>query len=67
MYRYVITLEEVDDPRFIQRILEDIGDTVARVNKSRNEVTIDTSESISDIYEALKEEGYEIVDLEMRS
>lgn len=66
MYRYVITLEEVDDPRFIQRILEDIGDTVARVNKSRNEVTIDTSESISDIYEALKEEGYEIVDLEMR-
>ena len=67
MYRYVITLEEVDDPRFIKDILEELGDTVARVNKSRNEVTIDTSESISDIYEVLKEEGYEIVDVEMKS
>ena len=54
MYRYVITLEEVDDPRFIKDILEELGDTVARVNKSRNEVIIDTSESISDIYEVLK-------------
>ena len=65
MYRYVITLEEIDDPRTVRNILEDIGDTVARVNRSRNEVTIETSESIEEIYEALKEEGYEIVNLEM--
>lgn len=65
MYRYVITLEEIDDARNLRDILEDVGDTSARVNQKKREVIIDTSCSITEICEVLSENGYEIEDLEM--
>lgn len=65
MYKYVIVLEEIDDPGYLKEVLEEIGDTYANVNKKKNMVIIDTSESISDICEVLQAEGFEIMELEM--
>jgi len=65
MYRYVITLDEIDDPRLLKSILEEVGDTFARINQKKREAVIDTSCSIAEICEVLSENGYEIEDLEM--
>ena len=65
MYRYKIVLEEVDDPKYLKSVLEEVGDTYANVNKKKREVTIDTSENIGEICEVLQNEGYEIIEVEM--
>lgn len=64
MYRYSIELEEIDDPKELKRILEEIGDTYASIH-GKTRLTIDTSESLADICEALKDNGYEVIDIEM--
>ena len=64
MYRYSIELEEIDDPKELKRILEEIGDTYASIH-GKTRLTIDTSESLADICEALKDSGYEVIDIEM--
>ena len=65
MYSYIVVFEEIDDARRLKNLLEEIGDTYASVNARKNEAVIETDESISDICEILKDEGYEIIDLEM--
>ena len=65
MYSYRIVFEEVDDARRMKELLEEIGDTYASVNARKKEAIIETDESISEICEMLKDEGYEIIDLEM--
>ena len=64
MYRYAIELEEIDDPRYLKQLLEDIGDTYVSI-QGKTRLTMDTSESLADICEALKEEGYGIISIEM--
>ena len=65
MYSYRVVFEEVDDARRLKNLLEEIGDTYASVNARKNEAVIETDESISEICEMLKDEGYEIIELEM--
>ena len=65
MYTYKIVFEEIEDARDLKDLLEEIGDTYASVNARRKEVIIETSESVSEICEILKDEGYDIVDLEL--
>ena len=64
MYRYSIELEEIDDPRELKRILEEVGDTYASIH-GKGKLTIDTSASMVEICEVLKEWGYEIINVEM--
>ena len=65
MYTYKIVFEEIEDARDLKDLLEEIGDTYASVNARRKEAIIETSESVSEICEILKDEGYDIVDLEL--
>ncbi len=65
-YRYSIEVEEIDNPRELKRILEEIGDTYASIH-GKGRLTIDTSESLADICEVLKENGYDVIDIEMIS
>ena len=65
MYTYKIVFEEIADARELKELLEEIGDTYASVNVRRKEAVIETSESVSEICEVLKDEGYDIVDLEI--
>ena len=65
MYTYKIVFEELADARELKELLEEIGDTYASVNARRKEAVIETSESVSEICEVLKDEGYDIVDLEI--
>jgi hypothetical protein len=60
-----VVFEEIDDARRLKNLLEEIGDTYASVNARKKEAIIETDDSISDICEMLKDEGYEIIDLEM--
>ncbi|MBQ1315581.1 MAG: hypothetical protein IIY57_05255 [Erysipelotrichaceae bacterium] len=65
MFNYKIVFEEVSDARALKSLLEEIGDTYASVNARRAEAIIDSSASIAEICEVLRDEGYEIIDLEL--
>ncbi len=67
-YSYVIVFEslEKDDVRNLKNLLEDIGDTYANINYRKNTATIDSSEPIQEIFQVLEENGYSVIDVEMK-
>ena len=65
MFKYKIVLEDIDDARKLKDLLEEVGDTYASVNARRGEVIIDSSASIAQLCEIMKDEGYDIIDLEL--
>ena len=68
MYTYKIKIEDMMCKNCAKRIedaLDALEGTSARCNLSKKEVIVDTDAHAEDIYEAIKEAGYTVTNMEL--